>query len=184
MGHLGRGSGNSTNYVLCDTPEKGAETPPKETIVGRKRQEKKKQGEPNVKFNGFSSEPERRKTNGNYQATLADGESLRRLMFDTTGKTEKVETALRWLRPARRAEGWCDIEKQLREKVASNRPRNNAWFKTVLENEFGLSPGDAESQRSEFIERYREAIRDGDYLEAQRCSEEAASAGVPVIRSI
>ena len=158
--------------------EKVANPPYKETIVGRKKQEEKKQGKPNVKTNDFSSGSERRKTNGNYQATLADAEALQRLMFDTTGKTEKVDTALRWLRPARRAEGWWDIEQQLRKKLASNRPRNNAWFKTVLENEFGLSPGDAQSQRSDFIERYRKAITLPDpaerNLEAQRCYEEAA----------
>ncbi len=79
-------------------------------------------------------------------------------MFDTTGKTEKVETALRWLRPARRAEGYWDIEKQLGEKLASNRPRTNAWFKTVIQNLFSVSPDEAESQRSDFIRDYRAAI--------------------------
>ena len=214
----GLGRGNSTNYVLCATPEKVAETPPfnepvkggrttpfsgsgkgsksatekvakvrlekvanpppKETIVGRKRQEEKKQGKPNVKTNGFSSESDRRQTNGNYRATKAHAEALQKLMFDCTGRTETVETALRWLRLARRAEGWWDIEQQLREKVASHPPRNNAWFKTVLANEFGLSPDDTASQKSDFILRYRKAIRRADHLEAQRCAEEAEEAGI------
>ena len=99
-------------------------------------------------------------------------------MFEATGNTEKVDTALRWLRLARRAEGWWQIDRTLREKLASNRPRNNAWFKTVLQNEFGLSPGDAQSQKSEFIERYRKAIRLDDHLAAQRCMEEAEKRGI------
>ena len=165
--------------------EKGAKPPPKETIVGRNRQGNRQEPR-RVKTNGFSPESERRKTDGNYKATMADAEALTRLMFDTTGKTEKVDTALRWLRPARRAEGWYDIETQLRETLAklatTNRPRNNAWFRTVLVNEFGLSPGDAESQKSEFIERYRKAIALKDpgerVLEAMRCAEEAEKAGI------
>ena len=175
---VGRGSGNSTNYVLHDTPEKGAETPPKETIVGRKKQEKR-QDPPAVKVNGFPSESDRRKKTTDYQATLADGEAFVKLMFDAIGKTEKVDTALRWLRLARRAKGWWDIERVLREKMSSNPPRSNAWFKTVLENQFGLSPGDTASQKSDFIERYRKATRENKYLEAMQCAEEAAKAGIP-----
>ena len=84
----GLGRGNSTNYTLCSTPEKVAETPPfkepgkgsrntpfsgsgkgsksatekvasppyKETIVGRKKQEKR-QVEPNVKPTAFPLSP-------------------------------------------------------------------------------------------------------------------------------
>ena len=70
---VGRGSGNSTNYVLSETPEKGAEIPPKETIVGWKKQGNK-QEPPNVKTSGFSPEFERRQTN-DYQAKLADGQA-------------------------------------------------------------------------------------------------------------
>ena len=148
---------------------------PTKDIVGRNLTKDNKK----AKTDSTSFEADRRKINGNFQATVADAEALQRLMFDTTGKTETVETALRWLRPARRAEGWWDIEQQLREKLASNRPRNNAWFKTVLQNEFGLSPDDAASQKWEFIQRYREAIRRADHLEAQCCTEEAAKAGIP-----
>ncbi len=205
----GLGRGNSTNYVLCDTPERVAETPPfeepgkggrnttfsrsekgsksatekvarvrlekvanspsKETIVGRKKQEKR-QVEPNVK------------TNGNYQATVADAEALRRLMFEHTRKTETVETALSWLRPARRADGWADVKQQLRSKLTSHKPRSNAWFRTVLANEFGLSPDDRASQILGFTQRYREAVKLKDpqerNLEAQRCIEEAQAHGI------
>ena len=72
----------------------------------------------------------------------------------------------------------------MREKIARKRPENNAWFKTVLENNFGLSPGDTQDQRSELIERYRKAIMDGNQVEAQRVIEQGVEAGVPVFRSI
>ena len=68
-----------------------------------------------------------------------------------------------------------------REKVASHPPRNTAWFRTVLQNEFGLSPGDSASQKSDFTLRYREAIRLADHLEAQRCMEEAAKHGISLM---
>ena len=182
-----KGSKSATEKVAKVRLEKVANPPYKETIVGRKKQEKR-QVERNVKPNGFSPESDRRKTNGNFQVTVADAEALQRLMFDTTGKTEKVETALRWLRPARRAEGWWDIERQLREKLATNRPRNNAWFRTVLQNEFGLSPSDAESQKSELIERFRQAIMIKDptkrMLAAQRCTEDAEKNGISLMTVI
>ena len=164
--------------------KKGSDPAYKETIVGRKKQGKRQ--EPSeVKGNGFSSGSDRRKNTGTYQATLADGEAFVKLMFDATGKTEKVETALRWLRLARRVEGWWQIDRTLREKLASNPPRNNAWFKTVLQNEFGLSPSDAASQKSDLVERYRKAIMLPDpaerSLEAQRCMEEAANHGISLM---
>ena len=98
-------------------------------------------------------------------------------MFEHTGKTETVETALGWLRPARRADGWADVEQQLRSKLTSHKPRSNAWFRTVLASEFGLSLDDRASQILEFTQRYREAVKLKDpqerSLEAQRCMEEA-----------
>jgi len=198
----GLGRGNSTNYTLCSTPEKVAETPPfkepgkgsksatekvanppsKETIVGRKKQEMR-QVEPNVKTNGFSFEPDRRKNDGNYQATVADAEALRRLMFERTGRSETVSTALGWLRLAPRADGWADVEQQLQSKLVSHKPRSNAWFKTVIQNQFSVSPDEAESQRSDFIRDYRAAIALADPAErslaAQRCVEEAQACGIP-----
>jgi len=153
---------------------------PTKDIVGRNLTKDNKK----TKTDSASCEADRRKTNGNYQATLADGEAFVKLMFDATGKTEKVETALRWLRLARRAEGWWEIERVLREKMSRNHVRSNAWFGAVLQNEFGLSPGDAESQRSDLNNRYREAVKSGDYIEAMRVAEEADKAGVPVLNSI
>ena len=187
MRHPRKGSKTATEKVAKVRLEKVAKPPPKETIVGRNRQGNR-QAPRKVKTNGFSPVSERRKTNGNYQATLADGKAFVKLMYEATGKTEKVETALRWLRLARRAEGYWEVERVLREKLASNRPRNNAWFETVLENQFGLSPGDAESQKSELIVRYREAIKLADpaerSLEAQWCVEDAAKAGVSLLSTI
>ena len=84
---VGRGRGNSTNYVLCSMKEKGATllgflhrkkgaiTPSKETIVGRKRQFKKQD-----RRHGFSHESDRPPNNGFYQPSMADAEALRRLM--------------------------------------------------------------------------------------------------------
>lgn len=135
-----------------------------------------------AKINGVSLEAEPRKTNGNYQATVAEAEALRALMFEHTGKTETVETALGWLRLAQRADGWADIEQRLRGKLASHKPRSNAWFRTVLANEFGLSPHDTALQILEVTQRYREAIKLKDpqerSLKAQRCMEQAQAHGI------
>lgn len=122
-----------------------------------------------------------RPTNGRYAPTMDDARAFNQLMFTATNKTEKLETALSWLRLARRAKGWTDIERALRDKLARNPPRNNAWFRKVLENEYGLSPDDKDSIVEELKQRYLNAVRlppEQRSVECMRLLEEAESHGI------
>ena len=113
---------------------------------------------------------------------MDDARAFAQLMFRTTGKAEKPETALSWLRLAPRAKGWPDIERALRDKLARNRPRNNAWFRKVLENEYGLSPDDKDSIVEELKQRYLNALRlppNERNIECMRAVEEAKNYGIP-----
>ena len=160
----GLGRTHTSNYSI-EPPEKvaklplgkGAKLPTQETIVSRRKQSLKKEAEPT---NGVSHESDRRpKTNGSYHPTLDDAKAFAQLMFSSTAKAEKPSTALNWLKQAPRAAGFEDIRVFLQDKLARTRPRTNAWFKTVIENQYGLSAGDKDSLLADLRKHYLEAVR-------------------------
>ena len=169
----------------------------KQTIVGRKQKEKENRqqavGEdrasPQPAKSSNSKEEshtDRRLDNDFYRPTMNDAEALCSVMFAATGKTESVETARRWLDPARRARDYQEIEHYLKGRIAQcepeMRPRTNAWFQTTIKNRFGLSPSDSTELKGDYSRRYRAAIATGDpkqrNLEAQQVLEEAARDGL------
>ena len=167
----------------------------KETIVGRKQTEKDS-SERTAEGNGGLElvEPpdsqeqfhnDRRLDNGFYRPTMNDAEELCRVMFEATGKAESVETGLDWLRLAKRAKSWSQVRQVLNGKLSSprNKPQNNAWFRKVLENEFGLSPDSRKLLQAGLKSRYQDAIRNHEpgkpNLKAQGLLEEAARSGIP-----
>ena len=153
------------------TPPMHGDAPTKE-IVGRN---------PSKETRTEESKNPSRPTNGRYTPTIDDARAFARLMFTATSKAEKPETALSWLRLATRARGWPDIERVLRDKLARNNPpRNNAWFRKVLENEYGLSPDDKDSKVEELKQRFRNALRrppEERNVECMRAVEEAQNHG-------
>ena len=126
--------------------------------------------------------------NNGYRPSLAEAGHLNSLMFCATGKAETTSTAHAWLKTTRSAGSFERIKQVLEIKLRKHKPKSNAWFKTVLTDQFGISPEEAKAERLKFIERYREAIRltdpDKRKAAAQACSEEAAEAGVSVLDSI
>ncbi len=167
----------------------------KQTIVGRKQTEKdssERAAEGNgglelVEPSEFQAQfhNDRRLDNGFYQPTMNDAEELCRVMFEATRKAEPVETAWDWLRLAKRAKSWSHVRQVLKGKLSNprNKPQNNAWFRKVLENEFGLSPDSRKSLQAELKSRYQDAIRNHEpgkpNLKAQRLLEEAVRSGIP-----
>ena len=169
----------------------------KQTIVGRKQTERENRQEP-TEEDGASAQPanstdskeeshnDRRLDNNVYRPTMNDAEALCSLMFEATGKTEAVETARRWLEPARHARDYQEIDHYLKGRIAQckpeTKPRTNAWFQTTIKNRFGLSPSDSEELKGDYIQRYHAAIATDDpeqrNLEAQRVLEEAARHGL------
>ena len=125
-----------------------------------------------------------RPTNGSsYRPTLEDADRLRQFMFRWTKKSEKPETALSWLKQAARAGSYAEIENFLEGQIKEyGPPRNNAWFRTCIENEFGLSPEGKNDLVKEIQGRYLAAVKglgqDGP-TECLRVIEEAANAGIP-----
>ena len=146
--------------------------------VGRK-EKKEKQLLPST------DRPTNQKT---YQATIADARALVQLMFDATGQAEKDRTALKWLSQARRAKTYEQIDKLLRTKLKKTKPENNAWFESVLKNQFGLSPDEIADQRAEIIRDLRKAILlpepNQRSMAVSRCHERAAALGISVMNVI
>ncbi len=149
---------------------------PTKDIVGRNT------SKDNPKAN--TAEVHSRPTNGSsYRPTLEDAGLFQQFMFRSTGKSEKRETALSWLRQAARADSYASIECFLEGRIKQyGRPRNNAWFHTCIENEFDLSPEGKNDLVKEMQGRFLAAIerlgRDGP-TECQRVIEEASNAGIP-----
>ena len=110
-------------------------------------------------------------------------------MFSSTAKAEKPSTALNWLQQAPRAASFEDIRVFLGDKLAWTQPRTNAWFKTVIENQYGLSAGDKDSLLADLRKRFLDAVRlppDRRTLECMQCLEEAARHGIaaPTVMSV
>ena len=135
-----------------------------------------------------SSPPTDRPTKPSYRPTLKDARELQDIMLRATGKAETDQTTIAWLRATKSAEGFHQVKQVIELKLSKHKPNSNAWFKTVLQDQFGVSPADAEDARKNYVERYRNAISLSDPKErsaaAQACFEEAAEAGISILNSI
>ena len=106
-------------------------------------------------------------------------------MLRATNRAETDETTLAWLKATSSAGSFSRVKQVLELKLSKHRPANNAWFKTVLEDQFGASPAEAEDQKKVLQERLREAIMIPDHTQrtvaCSRCLEEAEEHGIELV---
>ena len=178
-----RGTNRSTNSqpnhshsqkpeARSQTPEAVISTEPSRSVVKEKKEK-------------VSSHTTDRPTKNGYRPTLKDARELQDLMLRTTGRAETDETTLGWLRTTNSAESFQQVKQVLNRKLSKHKPVSNAWFKTVLKQQFGASPAEAEAQRKDLVERYRKAIMIEDHkeraIEASWLLEEAKNCGITLI---
>lgn len=129
--------------------------------------------------------PTDRLTTNGYKPTLKDARDLQVLMLRRTGKAETDETTLGWLKATSSAGSFTRIKQVLELKMRKGKPNSNAWFKTVLQDQFGSSPAEAAAQRKDLQERLQQAITIQDNklrsVEVSRCMEEAKDNGITLL---
>ena len=132
-----------------------------------------------------SSHTTDRPTKNGYRPTLKDARELQDIMLRATGRAETDETSLVWLRATSSAGSFERIKQVLKDRLRKHKPNTNAWFKAVLQDQFGSSPAEAEDKRKELQERYRAAILIPDHKQrtvaCSLCMEEAKDNGITLL---
>ena len=62
-------------------------------------------------------------------------------MLRATGRAETDETSLVWLRATSSAGSFARIKQVIEGRLRKHKPNTNAWFKAVLQDQFGSLPG-------------------------------------------